>query len=60
MLKDRWRILLKMIDVHLKNVPVVVITCLVLHNIYIILVIFQVIIFYTYYFKNYFKNLDIG
>ena len=32
MLKGRWRILLKMIDVHLKNVPELVNTCLVLHN----------------------------
>ena len=32
MLKGRWRILLKRIDVHLKNVPDLVATCLVLHN----------------------------
>jgi hypothetical protein len=38
MLKDRWRILLKMINVHLKNVPELVSTCLVLHNICIIFV----------------------
>ena len=37
MLKGRWRILLKIIDVHLKNVPDLVCTCLVLHNICIIL-----------------------
>ena len=37
MLKGRWRILLKRIDVHLKNVPDLVSTCLVLHNICIIL-----------------------
>ena len=36
MLKGRWRILLKRIDVHLKNVPELVSTCLVLHNICII------------------------
>ena len=36
MLKGRWRILLKRIDVHLKNVPDLVSTCLVLHNICII------------------------
>ena len=33
MLKGRWRILLKRVDVHLKNVPELVSTCLVLHNI---------------------------
>ena len=37
MLKARWRILLKKMDVHLKNVPQLVSTCLVLHNICIIL-----------------------
>ena len=37
MLKGRWRILLKRIDVHLKNVPDLVSTCIVLHNICIIL-----------------------
>jgi hypothetical protein len=36
MLKGRWRILLKMIDVHLRNVPDLVLTCLVLHNMCII------------------------
>lgn len=36
MLKGRWRILLKRVDVHLKNVPKLVSTCLVLHNICII------------------------
>ena len=36
MLKGRWRILLKKIDVHLKNVPELVSTCLLLHNICII------------------------
>lgn len=36
MLKGKWHILLKRIDVHLKNVPDLVSTCLVLHNIYII------------------------
>ena len=36
MLKGRWRILLKMIDVHLKNVPDLVSTCLVLHKICIV------------------------
>ena len=36
MLKGRWRILLKMIDVHLKNVPDMVTTCLVLHNMCIV------------------------
>ena len=36
MLKGRWRILLKRVDVHLKNVPEFVITCLVLQNICII------------------------
>ena len=36
MLKGRWRILLKRIDAHLKNVPKLVSTCLVLHNICII------------------------
>ena len=32
MLKGRWRILLKRLDVHLKNVPDLVSTCLVMHN----------------------------
>ena len=36
MLKGRWRILLKRIDVNLKNVPDLVSTCLVLHNMCII------------------------
>ena len=36
MLKGRWRILLKRVDVHLKNVPDLVLTCLVLHNMCII------------------------
>ena len=36
MLKGRWRILLKMMDVHLKNVPDLVSMCLVLHNMCII------------------------
>ena len=36
MLKGRWRILLMRVDVHLKNVPELVSTCLVLHNICII------------------------
>ena len=36
MLKGRWRILLKRVDVHLKNVPELVTTCLLLHNICII------------------------
>ena len=36
MLKGRWRILLKRMDVHLKNVPDMVSTCLVLHNMCII------------------------
>lgn len=36
MLKGRWRILLKRVDVQLKNVPDVVSTCLVLHNMCII------------------------
>ena len=36
MLKGRWRILLKRVDVHLKNVPDLVSTCLLLHNICII------------------------
>ena len=36
MLKGRWRILLKRIDVHLKNVPDLVATCLVLHNMCIV------------------------
>ena len=36
MLKGRWRILLKKVDVHLKNVPELVSTCLVLHNICIV------------------------
>ena len=35
-LKGRWRILLKRVDVHLKNVPDLVLTCLVLHNMCII------------------------
>ena len=37
MLKGRWRILLKKIDIHLKNVPELVSSCLVFHNICIIL-----------------------
>ena len=36
MLKGRWRILLKRVDVHLKNVPELVSTCLLLHNICIV------------------------
>ena len=36
MLKGRWQILLKRIDVHLKNVPDLVTTCLVLHNMCIV------------------------
>ena len=36
MLKGRWRILLKKADVQLKNVPDLVSTCLVLHNMCII------------------------
>jgi hypothetical protein len=36
MLKGRWRILLKRIDVQLTNVPDLVSTCLVLHNMCII------------------------
>ena len=36
LLKGRWRILRKMMDVHLKNVHDLVLTCLVLHNICII------------------------
>ena len=36
MLKGRWRILLKRMDVHLKNVPDMVSTCLILHNMCII------------------------
>jgi hypothetical protein len=36
MLKGRWRIFLKMIDMHLINVPKLVNMCFVLHNIYII------------------------
>ena len=36
MLKGRWRILLKRVNVHLKNVPDLVSTCLLLHNICII------------------------
>ena len=36
MLKGRWRILLKRVDVHLKNVPDLVSTYLVLHNMCII------------------------
>ena len=36
MLKGRWRILLKRVDMHLRNVPDLVSTCLVLHNICII------------------------
>ena len=36
MLKGRWRILLKRMDVHLKNVPDLVSTCLLHHNICII------------------------
>lgn len=33
MLKSRWKILLKHVDVHLKNVPDLIFMCLVLHNI---------------------------
>lgn len=36
MLKGRWRVLLKRVDVHLRNVPDLVSTCLVLHNMSII------------------------
>ena len=36
MLKGRWQILLKMMDVHLNNVPDLVSTCLILHNMCII------------------------
>ena len=36
MLKGRWRILFKRVDVHLKNVSDLVSTCLVLHNMCII------------------------
>lgn len=36
MLKGKWRILLKMIDVYLKDVPELVSICLILHNICII------------------------
>lgn len=36
MLKDKWRILLKMIDMHFKNVPKLVSTCIVSQNICII------------------------
>ena len=36
MLKGRWRILLKRVDVHLRNVPDLVSMCLLLHNICII------------------------
>ena len=36
MLKGRWRILLKHVDVHLKNVPELVSVCLLLDNIRII------------------------
>ena len=36
MLKGRWRILLKRVDVHLKNIPDLVSMCLLLHNICII------------------------
>ncbi|MBC8083259.1 MAG: aldehyde dehydrogenase family protein [Hymenobacter sp.] len=36
MLKGRWRILLKRVDMQLKNVPEMVSACLVLHNICII------------------------
>ena len=36
MLKGRWQIILKRVDVHLKNVPNLVLTCLVLHNMCII------------------------
>ena len=36
MLIGRWRILLKRMNVHLKNVPDMVSTCLVLHNMCII------------------------
>ena len=34
--KGRWRVLLKRVDVHLRNVPDLVSTCLVLHNMCII------------------------
>ena len=37
MLKGRWRILLKRIDVDLKNVPGLVSVCIVLHNMCVIL-----------------------
>lgn len=36
MFKGRWRILLKMINMHLNNMPKLVNMCFVLHNIYII------------------------
>ena len=36
MLKERWRILLKRVDVNLRNVHDLVSTCLELHNMYII------------------------
>ena len=36
MLKGRWRILLKRMDVHLKSVPELVTVCLLLHNMCII------------------------
>ena len=36
MLKGRWRILLKRMDVHLKSVPELVTVCLILHNMCII------------------------
>ena len=37
MLKGEWRILLKRMDVHLRIVPSLISTCLVLHNMCIIL-----------------------
>jgi hypothetical protein len=36
MLKERWRILLKQIDMSLQNVPVIVEACICLHNLCII------------------------
>ena len=36
MLKGRWKILLNKIDMHLKNVPKLVSTCLVIHNMCIV------------------------
>ena len=36
MLKGRWRILLKRIDVHLKNVSDLVAACLILYNMCIV------------------------